>query len=401
MFFKRIIQGNSRPPAKKVSHLIDYSSHKQKKYISLMVVPSYTTGKTRTLRVPRVLFHGVIISLLVISAIVMGFYLRSNYFQQMVYDLDGSLAETEARYHEFRVHAEQVQNDLRDAAAQIYEELNETEQRARSALDQQAQQHQLELESILNQIEEFEQKIREFDEDRQAIIDGLHSRGAVIPPVANLLAQLEESQNALREASRVRNTQEYILDEGVSFLAMGGPASSIVPVTHHTVLNQLQILTEELDLQRQLMECLESYRARMDGYLRNFPTLWPIRGTISSGFGWRRNPFSSRGSEHHDGVDIPARSGTHIRAAGGGKIIFSGWRNGFGNVVIIDHGSGINTLYAHNSRNLVTVGQVVERGDVIAHVGSTGRSTGAHLHYEVKINGTAVNPVPFMQEFHS
>lgn len=106
------------------------------------------------------------------------------------------------------------------------------------------------------------------------------------------------------------------------------------------------------------------------------------------------------GGEHHGGVDIPAPTGTPIRAAGGGTIIYAGWRNGYGNTVKIDHGHGIVTLYAHNTRNNVHVGQRVERGDIIAYVGSTGRSTGPHLHYEVQINGVARNPVPFLLEHH-
>jgi len=399
MFFKCFLQDKTRPAVKKVSHLIDNSSHKQKKYISLMVVPSYSTGKTRTLRIPRILFQVVIVSMLVISAVVLGFYLRSNYFQRMAQNLDGSLAETEARYYEFRAYAEQVQDGLIGAAAQIYEELNVTENRAQSALNEQAQKHRTELEIILDQIEEIERQIREFDEDRQAIIEGLSSRGAVIPPVAALAAQLKESQAALMESSLIHNPVEHDTDTGVIFMAMGGAA--YVPVTHCKVNEYLLLLTEELNVQRKLMDCLGYYRALMDTYLRNFPTLWPIRGKISSGFGWRPNPFGGRGTERHNGVDIPAETGTHIRAAGGGVVISSGWQNGYGLMVSIDHGNGIKTLYAHNSRNLVTVGQHVARGDVIAHVGSTGRTTGAHLHYEVIVNGTAVNPITFMQEYYS
>ena len=401
MFFKRFMQDNTRPAVKKVSQLIDNSSHKQKKYISLMVVPSYSTGKTRTLRVPRALFHGVIASMLVISAILTGFYLRSNYFQRMAHDLDMSLTQTENRYYQFRAYAEQVQDDLIGAAAQIYEELNETEYRAQSALSEKAQHHQTELEVILDQIEELERQIREFDEDLQTIIDGLSARGDVIPPVAVLVTQLEESQAAIREFSLIHNPPEHEVETAaVGFLTMGS-AVNYVPITHCTVQEHLLVLINELGVQRKLMDCLESYRALMDVYLRNFPTLWPVSGSISSHFGWRNNPFGGRGSEWHSGIDIPARTGTPIRAAGGGTVIFSGWSNGYGHTVIIDHGGGINTLYAHNSRNLVAVGQNVARGDIIAHVGSTGRTTGAHVHYEVLINGTEVNPVPFLQEHYS
>jgi len=393
------MQDNTRPAVKKVSQLINNSSHKQKKYISLMVVPSYSTGKTRTLRVPRALFHGVIASMLVISAILTGFYLRSNYFQRIAQDLDMSLTQTENRYYQFRAYAEQVQDGLIGAAAQIYEELNETEYRAQSALDEKAQHHQTELEVILDQIEELERQIREFDEDLQTIIDGLSARGDIIPPVAALVAQLKTSQATLRESSLIHNPPANDTEAGVGFLAMGMVgAVNYIPVTHCTVQEHLQVLINELNVQRKLMDCLESYRVLMDVYLRNFPTLWPVSGAISSYFGWRGNPFGGRGSEWHSGVDIPARTGTPIRAAGGGTVAFSGWRNGYGNTIILDHGGGKTTLYAHNSRNLVAVGQYVARGDIIAHVGSTGRTTGAHVHFEVLVNDVAVNPVPFMRE---
>jgi len=402
MFLKHFMKNNTRPTVKKVSQLIDNSSHKQKKYISLMVVPSYSTGKTRTLRVPRSLFHGVVACMLVISAVMAGFYLRANHFQRMANDLDISLTQTENRYYDFRAYAEQVQDGLVEVAAQIYEELNETEYRAQSALNEKAEQHQTELEIILDQIEEIERQIREFDEDLQTIIDGLSARGEIIPPVAALVTQLEASQAVLRESSLIHNPPEHDLsaNSGAGFLAMGGAVNN-APVAHYTVQEHLQILINELNVQRKLMECLESHRALMDAYLRNFPTLWPVHGTISSYFGWRGNPFGGRSSEWHSGVDIPARTGTPIRAAGGGTVVFSGWTNGYGNTIIIDHGGDITTLYAHNSLNLVAVGQDIARGDVIAYVGSTGRTTGAHVHFEVSINDVAVNPVPFMQEYYS
>ena len=136
----------------------------------------------------------------------------------------------------------------------------------------------------------------------------------------------------------------------------------------------------------------------MDPHLRNHPTLWPIRGRVSSEFGWRRNPMGGTGSEFHTGIDIAAPTGTAIRATGGGTVTFSGWKQGYGLTIIINHGSGLTTLYAHNSINMVNVGQRVARGDIIARVGTTGRTTGPHVHYEVRRNNTAINPRPFMVE---
>ena len=124
---------------------------------------------------------------------------------------------------------------------------------------------------------------------------------------------------------------------------------------------------------------------------------WPLPGhnRVTSGYGNRPRPWG-RGTEFHSGIDIGAPRGTHIVAAESGTVILSGWHGGFGQTVIIEHGDGITTLYGHNSRNLVSVGDWVNRGDVIAHVGSTGFSTGPHLHFEVRRNGNHVNPNPFL-----
>ena len=118
----------------------------------------------------------------------------------------------------------------------------------------------------------------------------------------------------------------------------------------------------------------------------------PVSGRISSGFGGRYHPVLKR-SRMHTGVDIAVGSGTPIHAAGDGEVIFAGWRGGYGNCVIIDHGGGVATLYGHCSRLYVGTGRRVNAGDRIAAVGSTGMSTGPHLHWEVRVNGTPVNPM--------
>lgn len=124
---------------------------------------------------------------------------------------------------------------------------------------------------------------------------------------------------------------------------------------------------------------------------------WPVpsSGRITSGFGYRNHPTRRR-REFHTGIDIGARHGADIIAAEGGVVILSSWHGGYGNTVIIDHGGGVHTLYGHNSRNLVSVGDTVTAGQRIALIGSTGVSTGPHLHFEVRVNGQAVNPGPFL-----
>lgn len=124
------------------------------------------------------------------------------------------------------------------------------------------------------------------------------------------------------------------------------------------------------------------------------PSLIPIAGWLSSSFGYRRNPYDGT-YRFHSGVDIAAEPGTPVRAPADGLVIFSGYREGYGKVVVIDHGYGIRTLFAHNSKLFVSPGVRTFRGGIISQVGSTGHATGPHLHYEVRKNGVPVNPVTF------
>jgi len=129
--------------------------------------------------------------------------------------------------------------------------------------------------------------------------------------------------------------------------------------------------------------------------LESLPSIWPVRGIVSSGFGVRVSPFTRR-NVFHRGLDIMAPRGSLVRTAGSGKIIRSGYDSTFGNIVVIDHGYGYRTIYAHLSETLVTAGEIVKKGHRIGRVGSTGRSTGPHLHFEIKVNGVSVNPIRYL-----
>jgi len=148
------------------------------------------------------------------------------------------------------------------------------------------------------------------------------------------------------------------------------------------------------EAQRRAAEEQAARLASLNNFDGDFQWPVPTRSFVSSYFGGRRSPISGR-QEHHTGIDIPAPAGTRIIAAADGYVRLSGWHGGFGITVIIDHGNGYSTLYAHNSRNRVEVGQRVNRGDHIADVGTTGMSTGNHLHFEIRRNGTPINPMPF------
>lgn len=125
------------------------------------------------------------------------------------------------------------------------------------------------------------------------------------------------------------------------------------------------------------------------------PSLWPVNGRLLSAFGGRTDPFSGEGAMH-TGVDLSASMGTPVHAAADGTVVHASWGGQYGNLVIIDHGNGLQTWYAHLSRFLVVPGQEIRRGEVLGKSGATGRVTAPHLHYEVRLGGTPVNPYKYL-----
>jgi murein DD-endopeptidase MepM/ murein hydrolase activator NlpD len=132
--------------------------------------------------------------------------------------------------------------------------------------------------------------------------------------------------------------------------------------------------------------------------LADTPTLWPVAGRITSSFGERVDPLDSDEGEFHRGIDIAAPTGTAIHATGDAVVASAGWGTGYGREIVLNHGHGITTLYAHMASITVVPGETITRGQVIGYVGLSGRSTGAHLHYEVRIHDTPVNPHRYMRE---
>lgn len=160
----------------------------------------------------------------------------------------------------------------------------------------------------------------------------------------------------------------------------------------HSLVDELSsnILLEEVE-QQTLVSLM---RVNKDSLLST-PSIWPVKGYLTSGFGWRRSPFSGA-SKMHSGLDISNRVGTPVSAPARGAVAFSGPDGAYGICITIDHGNGLVTRYAHLSKTLVKVGEYVQRGEVIGAVGNTGRSTGPHLHYEVILKGTPVDPMRYI-----
>jgi murein DD-endopeptidase MepM/ murein hydrolase activator NlpD len=161
------------------------------------------------------------------------------------------------------------------------------------------------------------------------------------------------------------------------------------------LLNLLEGTNKQLSQRSDAFSVLESALLEKTLKARQIPTSQPVEGVTGSGYGARVDPFTGRAA-FHQGIDFNAPSGTDIHAAAGGVVVVSEWHPGFGNMVEIEHGNELVTRYAHASKVLVKAGDLVKRGQKIAEVGSTGRSTGPHLHFEVLVNGIAQNPMRFL-----
>ena len=153
-------------------------------------------------------------------------------------------------------------------------------------------------------------------------------------------------------------------------------------------VNQLKF---SMNLREESLTQLKDELLAKQARLAATPSIWPAAGTVTSRFG-------RRGGEYHPGIDIAGASGTPVVATADGIVVHSDWDDGgYGKLVQIAHGNGIETLYGHNSASVVSNGQTVKRGQLIAYSGSTGSSTGPHVHYEIRVNGTAVNPANFLK----
>jgi murein DD-endopeptidase MepM/ murein hydrolase activator NlpD len=168
----------------------------------------------------------------------------------------------------------------------------------------------------------------------------------------------------------------------------------VEPVAERTVQ---ELLNGSLELKDSFSEILDAFE-RQTARLASIPSINPVASQeafISSPFGYRQDPITGRQS-FHEGCDIVAPRGTPVIAAADGTVTFSGWHEGLGRAVIIEHGYGYQTTYGHNNTLYVKKGDTVKRGDLIAQVGSSGRSTGPHLHYEVRANAMLVNPYKYL-----
>jgi murein DD-endopeptidase MepM/ murein hydrolase activator NlpD len=217
-------------------------------------------------------------------------------------------------------------------------------------------------------IERENERLRAENERQRRQLNNLNQRVEAIEDNARRLAEMSGMESENRQTGeRGAGGPEVLLD-------------GLIAVEYRTDY-----------LERELKSYEELLKKRA-----TVPSIWPVAGELTDGFGGRRNPFGGSSSEFHTGQDIATLWGTPVMAAAQGTVIFAGWQNGYGQIVIIDHGNGLTTRYGHLSDIDVEVGRQLARGEILGRVGSTGRSTGPHLHYEVRINDEPVNPLQYL-----
>jgi murein DD-endopeptidase MepM/ murein hydrolase activator NlpD len=219
-------------------------------------------------------------------------------------------------------------------------------------------------------------KLEEVAHEKDVQVASLGSLASDVSALYGLKSQPELSPTSAEEASEQRVTDSIDQLAILKNTAMSGVAGAGIAASY----DHVGAITTTRDWER----------------LAEAPSLWPVEGIITGSFGERIDPFNGEGA-FHTGVDISTAFGTPIIAPADGVVRDTSFINGYGRTVILDHGHGITTLFAHMSGYAVGEGETVHRGDVIGYVGSSGRSTGSHLHYEVRIHDTPVNPHKYLR----
>ena len=214
-----------------------------------------------------------------------------------------------------------------------------------------------------------------------------------------LQADMERLNSLDAELRRIVNNEDPtntsragLVRPSTTYSGQGGPQMQPDINDIKNVVNNLQTA---ISMREESLITLKQDLLAKHAKLAVTPSIIPVSGDVTSRFGWRNSPFG-RGNDYHPGIDIANSVGTPIVATADGEVVRSSDANdGYGKMVQIDHGNGIVTIYGHNSELFVRVGQIVKKGQTIASLGNTGYSTGPHCHYEIRVNGTAVNPISF------
>ena len=232
----------------------------------------------------------------------------------------------------------------------------------------------------------------------------IRNQNAQIVSMASKLQSLEDDVRRVQQFDAklrvMMNVDREPADTSGLAEAPESPSQNYVPLYRQDLLaKRMHSLADKIseDVRLEEVRQQEIILALRDNreFLVMTPSIWPAEGHLTSGFGNRVNPFTGQ-SVLHAGLDIANRIGTPIVAPARGTVVSAGWQNAYGNCVVINHGNSITTRYAHMESFSVKEGQIVNRGEVIGAIGNTGRSTGPHLHYEVRVGGVPVNPMRYI-----
>lgn len=368
------------------------------RYFTIMVVPERDKG-VKSLRLPRVVFHAL--SFFVVAMI--------GLLSILIYDYWKILKQVHENKHltiENRQLKEQIQlNQMKiNAVTEDIERIRTFEKKLRIITG--LQEADLSKEARENlQMESFDLRSRDGQapNSEPAPTPALRERRSEAqgnPLNLNMLDSYQESPEyvRLKDLYEKKIATTFGLQTGYTFtkewsdLTKQSFALASQYAKFDYLFNVVKNYVETLEVQ---IHELDQYLLDKDSFLRSTPTLMPTQGWITSYYGPRISPTSGQ-LRMHEGLDIGAIPGVRIVAPADGIVTFSGMKAGFGNFVQIDHGYGVETIYAHAKSLVATKGQRIRRGDAIATVGNTGYSTGPHLHYEIRVNGTPVDPLYFI-----
>ncbi len=267
------------------------------------------------------------------------------------------------------------------------------------------------VEATMDRVKTFSTRLKVITniEDRGNLIQTLNSK---LPDAASNVPGLDKQDSSSKggenqDSAQIRNLLEEEMDEAaaadqLTFSAARGaeilsPEEVQLKREYEQLDDQFSSINQEALLVEQILQDQYELLSDKQAFLAALPTRKPAIGYFSSGFGIRRSPFGDR-VKMHEGLDIANLPGTLIRSPADGIVVYNDAKPGYGQTLILDHGYGLETWYAHTRKILVSKGQRVRRGDQIALLGNSGRSTGPHLHYEVRVNGTPVDPMAYVLE---
>jgi len=325
---------------------------------------------------------------------------RLNSLNERIAVVAASLAEQQAEYDRLRAELVARQRELTLAEQQLrWQQLVFTER-----VVQTYKAGEVDYLAVLLKSTSYDDMLtrmsflRSLVKSDNSLVGQLTSARDAVALARRQIASDTQAARKLRDEVKRRNDElvalkaEQVVAAASTSAVRREKARALVAVVHDIRAWEAQ----EAELAAESQGLAGLIQAQQGGGVFSGSLAWPVRGPVTSPFGWRIHPiFHVR--KFHMGIDIGVGYGTPIRAADGGRVIYASWMSGYGNTVIVDHGGGISTLYAHQSRLAVGAGVRVSRGQVIGYVGSTGYSTGPHLHFEVRVNGNPVNPLGYLR----